>query len=70
MKVYHVLCEGVVTRQITVEAANSAEAITEARQEFASLLGASKNAVAIISVDRHEDTIRREAAIQAARQGE
>lgn len=68
MKVYHVLCEGVVTRQITVEAANSAEAMNEARQEFASLLGARK--VAIISFDRHEDTLRREAAIQAAKQGE
>ena len=70
MKKYEVTCEGVVQRRIFVEANNSAEATKEARREFASLLGASKNAVAIISVDRHEDTIRREAAIQAARQGE
>lgn len=52
MKLYHVLCEGVVTRQITVKAANSAEATTAARQEFASLLGADKDAVAVIEVEK------------------
>jgi len=52
MKVYDVTCEGVVTRQVTVEAANVIEAAQAARQEFASLLGADKDAVAVIEVEK------------------
>lgn len=55
MRTYEVTCEGVVTRRITVEAANSAEAIAEARQEFASLLGADIQGVAVIEVEKVED---------------
>ena len=54
MKVYEVVCEGLVQRTITVEAANSAEASRAARQEFASLLGAHKDAVAVVDIYKEE----------------
>ena len=54
MKVYEVVCEGLVQRTITVEAANSAEASRAARQEFASLVGAYQDAVAIVDIYKQE----------------
>ena len=50
MKTYEVICEGVVQRLVLVEATNSAEAAQLARQEFASLVGAEKDAVAVVDI--------------------
>ena len=50
MKTYEVVCEGVVQRLILVEAANAADAVREARQEFSSLTGAEKEGIAILDV--------------------
>ena len=50
MKTYEVVCEGVVQRLVLVEATNSAEAAEAARQEFASLVGAEKEGVAIVDI--------------------
>lgn len=50
MKTYEVICEGVVQRRIIVEAKNSAEASSAARQEFASLVGADKEGVAVVDI--------------------
>ena len=54
MKTYEVTCEGVVQRRVLVEANNSAEATKEARREFASLVGADIEGVAVIEVEKME----------------
>ena len=50
MKTYEVVCEGVVQRLVLVEAANAADAVRDARQEFSSLTGAEKGGIAILDV--------------------
>jgi len=57
MKTYEVTCEGVTQRKVLVEATNSAEASRTARQEFASLVGADINGVAIIEIEKVSDTL-------------
>ena len=44
-------------RRVLVEANNSAEATKEARREFASLVGADINGVAVIEVEKVSDTL-------------
>ena len=50
MKTYEVVCEGVVQRTVLIEAKNSVEAAEAARQEFASLVGADREGVAIVDI--------------------
>lgn len=41
MKTYYVTVEGIVDRVVRVEAANVADAMRDAKQEFTNLVGAS-----------------------------
>ena len=58
MKTYEVVCEGVVQRTVFIEAENSVEAAHAARQEFASLVGADKEAVAIVDIYSEPVTLK------------
>lgn len=50
-KTYYVTVEGVVTRVMRVEAANMRAAMTEAKQEFVSCLGADTAVMVSINQD-------------------
>lgn len=50
MKTYEVVCEGVVSRLVLVEATNSVEAAQLAREEFSAFTGAEIEGVAVVDI--------------------
>lgn len=56
MKTYEVVCEGVVSRLVLVEAANSVEAAQLAREEFSALTGAEMEGVGVIDIYSEKET--------------
>lgn len=50
MRTYEITVEGLVSRLIIVEAENGAEALQNAKAEFAALTGAERESVAVVDI--------------------